>query len=253
MGAPIQYPTGIIGTAAASGAAWVVASTLDWSAEPAVDLKAVGTLVDANGDTWTAANGAKASTLGTDGSTGLRIVASSNCSIASNNCPEVGIALSTLVPAVDDRDEVYVMMRVTYTTASPNGRVGCELDTGGTNIFGGLNYLASPGQLEFGGVTITTQWTDPNIATATDTDLVLGVLYRSGFYEIYSHGAWGGSWPTEPGTFIISDAEDAGSPKTATAITLTTAALRLLCMRASAPSPDLTFHGHRILHRVASP
>ena len=69
---------------ATSAAGWVLASEVDWSAEDAVDLKVAGTLVDGNGVTWTAGNAGNASTLGTDGSTGLRFVVSANCSVSAN-------------------------------------------------------------------------------------------------------------------------------------------------------------------------
>ncbi|MCP4921905.1 MAG: hypothetical protein GY913_33815 [Proteobacteria bacterium] len=255
MPEPIRHPTGIIGGGGgSSGAAWVVASTLDWSAEPAVDLKVAGSLVDANGDTWTAANGGNASTLGTDGATGLRIVVSSNCGIAVNTCPEVSTGLAGLVSGVANDDEVYVLLRVTHPTASGNSRLGPSLRVSGANMHAGAWYVASPGRLEWGGVSNASQYADPSTATPGDTDQVVGVRYTSGAYQIYTHGAWSGTWPTDPssGTFVIGDGESSGNPKTATTILLASASLVLLGLRGAAPNPDLTIIAHRILHRASA-
>ena len=77
----------------ADGAPWVLIAAVDLSAEDAADWTGDGDFL-AGGITHTVSNGGKCSTLGPDGSTGLKFVQTTTGIYASGTSPTVSIDLS---------------------------------------------------------------------------------------------------------------------------------------------------------------
>ncbi|MCP4915445.1 MAG: hypothetical protein GY913_00850 [Proteobacteria bacterium] len=234
----------------AAGAEWGALVSIDWSTIGAADLTAGGT-VAAGGLTWTAENGGKCSTLGPDGSTGLRFVQTSNSGIVAGTCPAIHTPLSAIPGAIAVNDELYVMLR--FTLSANSGRVGVTLRNGTDYLFGGTVWVSVAHEVD--ALAAADEYTDYSSALGGTADRVLGFRYHGGRIAVHNHGAWSGSWPTGPaGAPVAVMGEEATNGKTATRIPLVGGAttLGIMTLRSTTPNVDDTVIGTRILRRTAA-
>ena len=226
---------------------WRTVGEGGWSTAGAVDLTGGGT-VSLGGVTWTAENGGRCSTLGPDGSTGLRIVQTTNSSIISNTCPGVYAGLPDILTAAPT-DQLYMMIRVTAGASA--GAVGVTLRRSGKYLFGGMLWVAA---FEGYAVATATQYTDYSSALGGTTDQVIGLLYASGTLQVYLHGAWTGAWPVGPSgaTAVAHIGEEASSGKASNLIPIDNADTKIgIIGLRSGTNTNFTVIAHRVLRRAA--
>lgn len=228
------------------GESWEEIETGDWTSVGATDWTSGGT-ASLNGVTWTSENGARCSTFGPDGSTGIRWVQTSNSGIVANTCPAVYASLDDILNAAAT-DQIYVMFRI--SVGANAGVCGVTLRESGKYLFGGVIWVAT---FEVYALADSAEYTDSSQALGGTSDRVIGCLYGSGTLQVYNHGAWTGTWPTKPGgTQVGVIGEDASTAKAATLIDLTSNNLQIgfLGLR-SGTNTDFTIHQHKILRRAA--
>ena len=234
----------------ADGAPWVLIAAVDLSAEDAADWTGNGDFL-AGGITHTVSNGGKCSTLGPDGSTGLKFVQTTTGIYASGTSPTVSIDLSDF-PQIEDGGELLIDVRYTAdNTPGNNARLSGSIYAANNRLAAcGPRYQSSPGGWEFGAFTAGNKFSDYGIALTDSTDAVMTFAITSKGLRWWDRGAWLGAYPAPPAPADMDDAigVDIGSGESAINPRLSAAKFELSTIRTSSQT-QFTVHGYRIQYR----
>jgi len=232
------------------GAPWVTLATVDFTAASSDDWTGNGDFT-VGGVTHTVTNGNKCSTLGPDGSTGVKWVQGTSGIYSTGGSPTVSVDLADF-SSIADGGELLVDVHFTAdNTPGNNARLcGALYASNSRHVACGPRYQSSPGRWEFGAFTAANKFTDHGVALADSTDAVMTFIYTTKGMRWWDRGSWTGSFPALPAANAMSDAAgvDISSGESAIIPKLTTAKFQLATIRTSG-STQFTVHRYRIRYR----
>lgn len=198
------YSGGIYHQPAAAVPVWTVLADLDFTTEGSADWTGNGSK-SAAGITWTVTNGGKCSTLGPDGSTGIRMVQTTSGTLGAGTSPQFVASMASF-GSVADGDVLLVEWEWSGIASGGDfARLVAVIDEGGDYIASGVMYRTSPGQWEMGSISGSSQWTDPSVAVADSTEALVQTLFSAAGVRSHDRGSYTGSYP-DPTAASLSDA-----------------------------------------------
>lgn len=239
----------------ASGAAaevWTTLLSIDYTAVDSADWSGNGTFA-VGGVDHVVTGGGLTTTLGPDGSTGIRIVQGSTGGAPTG--PAVRLALADIAGAVTDGDDLLIdVLYSLHATPGNFGSLAAGITEGSDYLIAGPVYQTVPGQWEWRLFYTQNNDTDDGIALSATSGACMTLRVGSKYLAFFDRGAHG-SFPgaPSPGAQDNQIGSPIGANETGTTPALTAADLYIGTGKSiAAGDVDITIHGLRVRRRGTS-